>query len=52
MSESEGLFIVEDDILKQILAFFSTKGISASFFPGSHPPTTESAIFIKSHLKK
>ncbi len=42
----------EDDILKQIQAFFCTKEISASSSPDSQPLTTETAIFVKSHLKK
>jgi hypothetical protein len=42
----------ENDVLKQIQAFFSTTGLPTSSYPDSHPPTTETAIFVKSHLKK
>jgi hypothetical protein len=35
-----------------IQAFFSTTGLPASSHPDSHPPTIETAIFVKSHLKK
>jgi hypothetical protein len=41
----------EDDVLKQIQAFFRTKWIRAGSSPDSQPPTTENAIFVKSHLK-
>jgi hypothetical protein len=50
---SEGLFPApENDVLKQIQAFFSTRGLPASSYPESHPPTTERAFFVKSHMKK
>ncbi len=42
----------ENDVLKQIQAFFSTTGLPASSYPDSDPPTIETAIFVKSHLKK
>jgi hypothetical protein len=42
----------EYDVLKQIPAFFSAKWIPAGSSPDSQPPTTENAIFVKSHLKK
>jgi hypothetical protein len=51
--ESEGLLSrEEDDVLKQIQAFFSTKGIPAGSSPDSQPPTAENAILVKSHLKR
>ncbi len=50
---TEGLFPTqENDVLKQIQAFFSTTGLPASSHPDSHPPTIDTAIFVKSHLKK
>ncbi len=50
---SEGLLATkEDDIMKQIQAFFCTKGISACSSPDSQPVTTETAIFVKSHARK
>ncbi len=43
---SEGLFPrQEDDVLKQIQAFYSS-------YPDSHPPTIETAIFVKSRVKE
>jgi hypothetical protein len=38
--------------VKQIQALFITKEIPAGSSPDSQPPTTENAIFVKSHLKK
>jgi hypothetical protein len=50
---SEGLFpMQENDVLKQIQAFFSAHGILTSPYPDSHPPNTEKAILVKSHLRK
>ncbi len=37
--------------LKQIQEFFSTRGLPSSSYPDSLPPTIETAIFVKSHLK-
>jgi hypothetical protein len=42
----------EDDAVKQIQALFISKEIPAGSSPDSQPPTTENAIFVKSHLKK
>ena len=42
---------IENDVMRQIQAFFSMKGLPASSCPDSHPPTTETAIFVKSHVK-
>ena len=42
----------ENDVLKQMRAFFSTMELPITSFPDSHPPTTETAIFVKSHMKK
>jgi hypothetical protein len=41
-----------NDVLRQIHTFFSTRGLPASSYPDSHPPTPETAIFVKSRLKK
>jgi hypothetical protein len=41
-----------NDVLRQIQAFSSKRGLPSSSYPDSHPPTTETAIFVKSHLKK
>ncbi len=50
---SEGLFPTqENEVLKQIEAFFSALGLPACPYPDSHPPNTKTAIFAKSHLKK
>ena len=35
-----------------MLAFFSTRELPVTSFSDSHPPTTETAIFVKSQLKK
>ena len=40
----------ENDVLRQMQAFFCIKGLPASSCPDSHPPTTETAIFVKSHV--
>ncbi len=49
---SEGLLPTQkNDVLKQMRAFFSTMEPPITSFPDSHPPTTETAIFVKSHLK-
>jgi hypothetical protein len=37
---------------ERVQALFSTRGLPASSYPDSHPPTMETAIFVKSHLKK
>jgi hypothetical protein len=42
----------ENDVLKLIQAFFSTTGLPTSYYPDSHPPTNETAIFVMIHLKK
>jgi len=42
----------EIDVLKQIQAFVSMSWLAASSCPDSHPPTTQTSIFAKSHLKK
>jgi hypothetical protein len=46
----------ENDVLRQIQAFFHTTGLPNSSYPDSHPTrlatTTETAIFVKSHFKK
>ena len=42
----------EDEVVKQIQALFSTKEIPEGSSPDSQPPTTENAIFVKSHVKK
>jgi hypothetical protein len=49
---SEGLLPTkEDDVLKQIYAFLRIRWLSASSCSDSGPLTTETAIFVKSHLK-
>ncbi len=42
----------ENDVLKQIRAFISMRGLSTSACPDSHPPTTQKSIFVKSQVKK
>jgi hypothetical protein len=44
----------ENDVLKQIQAFFSALGLPAraSPYPDSHPPNTKTAFLVKSHLRK
>jgi hypothetical protein len=42
----------EDYILKQIQAFFCTKGVSASSSPDSQPLTPQMAILVNSRLNK
>jgi hypothetical protein len=42
----------EDDILNQTRAFFSTRWLSAISSSDSQPLTTETAIFVKSHLNR
>ena len=50
---SEGLLPTkEDDILKQSRAFLRIRWLSSSSYPDSRPLTMETAIFVKSHLKK
>jgi hypothetical protein len=41
----------ENDVLKQILAFFSTKRLPTSSCSDFHPPTTEIAILVKIQLE-
>ena len=49
---SEGFFpSEEDDVLKQIQQLTSTQEIPTALSPDSQPLTTETAIFVKSHLK-
>jgi hypothetical protein len=49
----KGLFPTqENDVLKQIQVFFCTPGLPACSYPDSHPPTTETAIFVESHFFK
>jgi hypothetical protein len=49
---SEGLLPMNRiDVMKQVQAFLSIKGLPASSCPDSHPPTTETAIFVKSNVK-
>jgi hypothetical protein len=49
---SEGLLpTMENDVMRQIQAFFSKKGLPSSSCPDSHPLTTETVIFVKSHVK-
>ncbi len=50
---SEGLLSTkEDDILKQRQSFFSIRWLSSSSCSDSGSLTMETAIFVKSHLKK
>jgi hypothetical protein len=50
---SEGLLPTkEDDMLKQSQAFLSIRWLSFSSCSDSRPRTMETAIFVKSHLKK
>ena len=37
----------ETDVMRQIQAFFSTKGLPVSSYSDSHPPTKETAILVK-----
>ncbi len=41
----------DHNVLRQIHAFFSTRGLPASSYSDSLPPTTETAIFMNSHMK-
>ena len=53
--QSEGLFPTqENDVLRQMQleTFFSTRELSVTSIPDSHPPNTQTAIFVKSNVKK